>query len=153
MTVFRRNRTKNHTLLDMDGTYQYGLYEGVPSAYWMRPKILRYYVKKSADQRRMPNNNSLQIGIILHSIRKLKLIIVLLLIQNISILNKHISSWTFFKTLSYFLARLRLKQTFFLEDNPYSKKQIIYVLLILAFLPSVLVRNSALSSSDIREQW
>ena len=51
------------------------------------------------------------------------------------ILNKHMSSWTFFKTLTYFLVRLRLKQTFSLEDTPYSKRQIIYVLRILAFLP------------------
>ena len=101
----------------------------------MRPKILRYYVKKSADRGECRIIIASEIGIILHSIRKLNLIIVLLLIQNISILNKHISSWTFFKTLSYFLARLRLKQTFFLEDTPYSKKQIIYVLRILAFLP------------------
>ena len=101
----------------------------------MRPKILRYYVKKSADRGECRIIIASEIGIILHSIRKLNLIIVLLLIQNISILNKHISSWTFFKSLSYFLARLRLKQTFFLEDTPYSKKQIIYVLRILAFLP------------------
>ena len=99
----------------------------------MRPKILRYYVKKSADRgecRTLRWIITSEIGIIgLHSIRKLNLIIVLLLAQNISVLNKHISSWTFFKTLSYSLARLRLKQT------PYSKKQIIYVLRILAFLP------------------
>ena len=98
-------------------------------------KNIKILCEEICRSRRMPNNNSLQIGIILHSIRKLDLIIVLLLIQNISILNKHISSWTFFTTLSYFLARLRLKQTFFLEDTPYSKKQIIYVLRILAFLP------------------
>ena len=38
--------------------------------------------------------------------------------------------------LPYFGAnRLRLKQIFFLEDTPYSKKKITYVLRILAFLP------------------
>ena len=55
-----------------------------------------------------------EIGIILHSIRKLNSIIVLFLIQNIFIPNKHTSSRTFFK-LSYFLARFRLKQIFFLK--------------------------------------
>ena len=97
----------------------------------MRPKILRYYEKKSADRgecRRLMSIIASKIGIILHSIRKLNLTIVLFFIQNISILNEHISS-------SYFLARLSLKETFFLEDTPYSKKQIIYVLRILALLP------------------
>ena len=131
-TSFQTKTEQNHTL--RDGTYQYGLYKGVPLWVLNEAKYAKNYADRG-ECRRLRWIIASEIGIILHSIRKLNSINVLLLIQNIFIPNKH-TSWTFFKTLSYFLARLRLKQIFFfLEDTPYSKKYITHVLLILAFLP------------------
>ena len=117
-TSFQTKTEQNHTL--RDGTYQYGLYKGVPLWVLNEAKKAKNYADRG-ECRRLRWIIASEIGIILHSIRKLNSIIVLFLIQNIFIPNKHTSSWTFFKTVLFF-GSVASKTDFFLEDTPYSKK-------------------------------